>query len=761
MSNVYDKEKKDVTCPCGDEAHNNLEDWYTNYLRSSGGEKAPYKDKFDQDVLEARIQSLLPQVPVTNDYCPSCSRLLENWPEVIRQVPEHHPEEFSKPYQQPHFKDPLEFESGYRNGCKLCNLFVQCTIKRGKSLELWHRVQNRLECLGKSTVILASVRSDEGYYTLTLTWPGLKIYTWLPADPVYCVKNCDERKAFPFSYRITLIVIELFTLGENPTPLTDTAPSQLELAKKWLDACSSTHESCKPKENHQLPTRLIDISSTPICLVLSSTLSTTPRPRYATLSHCWGNGDFLKLTQDNLPQFLISIPKDKLTKTFLDAIDITRSLGLRYLWIDSLCIIQLSIPDWRRESALMASVYGGSEVTIAASGAQDGSEGCFLQPPDFVGKVRIFTPTSSTTTPNENEKEKDHWDIAPGSFYTSVVKSHLAGRAWALQERLLSPRTLFFTTTELFFECRHTSCSESFLEGLPVFQHQHIFHRDPKIALSDIWSTILRLYTSGKLSFANDKLVAISGIAEQISREREGKDSYLAGLWRSDIEVEMLWCQQHPGRRLPASAPYRAPTWSWASVDERGFCYYAPRIPESTYIHHAHVIAAHVTPLSPDQPFAEVVSGSLTLACSTMLVGKLRKIQGERFEGMDFSVTEIDVLPSSATDPSQIESFRVSPDTDEYANGKELFMVPILEVLGTGKFNKREVKGLLLEMGEKKGEFVRAGFWSCTAFDERHQKIQERFLALLEVDGVATAERVCGEVLKEVGGEERFVVTIV
>jgi hypothetical protein len=379
-------------------------------------------------------------------------------------------------------------------------------------------------------------------------------------------------------------------LGKETPPLTaDRVTSQLDSAKKWLDACSETHESCKSTEDHQLPTRLIDVGSNPINLVLSSTFTT--KPRYATLSHCWGTVDFLKLKEDSLEDFMIVIPEDMLTKTFRDAIHITRSLGLRYLWIDSLCIIQLSPLDWRSESALMSSVYGGSAITIAAAAATDGTKGCFLKPSGFVGKVHI--------EPTQNEV----WDIAPSEFYTSVAKSYLAGRAWALQERLLSPRTLHFSKTELFWECRHCDASESFPEGLPEFQQQHIFHRDHSKPLSEIWHTIVRLYTAGKLTFATDKLIAISGIAQRV--QEENGDQYLAGLWRKHIELQLLWCQQSPGSRLPKGSEYRAPSWSWASVDERGFVIYSPRVDGSRYEYYAHVIDAHVVPLGKE-PFGEL-----------------------------------------------------------------------------------------------------------------------------------------------------------
>lgn len=79
-----------------------------------------------------------------------------------------------------------------------------------------------------------------------------------------------------------------------------------------------------------------------------------------------------------------AIPEDELTKTFQDAIQIALSLGLQYLWIDSLCIIQSSPEDWAKESVLMHSVCSGSAINIAAAGAEDGTKGCFITPCQMV-----------------------------------------------------------------------------------------------------------------------------------------------------------------------------------------------------------------------------------------------------------------------------------------------------------------------------------------------------------------------------------------
>lgn len=106
----------------------------------------------------------------------------------------------------------------------------------------------------------------------------------------------------------------------------------------------------------------------------------TERPLYATLSHCWGKVPFLQLYRHNFLWFLIAIPTEHLPKTFKDALYTTKSLGLRYIWIDSLCIIQDDDSDWQREAFRVSSVYGGSHVNIAASSFSGAHEGFLGHP---------------------------------------------------------------------------------------------------------------------------------------------------------------------------------------------------------------------------------------------------------------------------------------------------------------------------------------------------------------------------------------------
>jgi hypothetical protein len=103
--------------------------------------------------------------------------------------------------------------------------------------------------------------------------------------------------------------------------------------------------------------------------------------RYNCLSYCWGQGMTLKTTQETLDLHKARIPWQSLPKTFQDAIEFTRRLGVRYIWIDSLCIIQHDKEDWERESAKMYEVYRKSYLTLAATSSANAEGGCFTHDP--------------------------------------------------------------------------------------------------------------------------------------------------------------------------------------------------------------------------------------------------------------------------------------------------------------------------------------------------------------------------------------------
>jgi hypothetical protein len=175
-------------------------------------------------------------------------------------------------------------------------------------------------------------------------------------------------------------------------------------------------------------------------------LSKGRRGRYVTLSHCWGGKEHLMTKSSNITQLLSSIDMMAVSKTVRNAIEITRKLGIQYLWVDSLCIVQDDKHDWLSEAPRMGSIYEKAYVTLAASTAANGSMG-LLAPYQSDEIVRMPCKPGDSAT--------GYMYFAPEDIHFKEVKeSPLNSRGWVMQERLLSRRTIHFAATQMYWECR-------------------------------------------------------------------------------------------------------------------------------------------------------------------------------------------------------------------------------------------------------------------------------------------------------------------
>ena len=486
--------------------------------------------------------------------------------------------------------------------------------------------------------------------------------------------------------------------------------SQFEVARRWITTCSESHSCCTEKSDCHLPTRLLAIKDDSARLVLTANLET--KPIYATLSHCWGNLEFLKLTTESFDSMVKMIQTEKLTKTFREAISFVRSIGIDYIWIDSLCIIQDSEADWEIESASMASVCRGSAITIAATGASDGTIGCFLKPQEYIGHARVEHPSKDYS---------NGWNIAQ---YCGLIKElPLGRRAWTLQERLLSPRILHFAPNEIIWECKYGDASE-YSPKITKRKFVGIYSR---------WGGIVNDYTRAQLTYSKDKLVAIAGIA--FAAYEESGDEYLAGLWRNNLEEQLLWivagqCQK--GR--PASwEPDRAPSWSWASIDGQINYRRGSRIHRDLTC--AHVLSSSLT-YAGANPYVHVTKGTLELCCKAMLSGIIQK-RHDSGRGCQF------VTSGSGTFLDILEAY---PDS-RADNDRNVFLLPILDTGSADpdqELGGRCFQGLILGPSEtKKGEFHRIGIWLLE--DRRGISKEEKAGAIWKRDGPRTLYDICLE----------------
>jgi hypothetical protein len=164
-------------------------------------------------------------------------------------------------------------------------------------------------------------------------------------------------------------------------PSRDTSSeSAIRWAKGWLDQCIGQHLRCKDEAQWALPTPVIDV--TPLNdrgdVKLVDRANRMLTERYIALSHCWGRKTIeCRTTRQTIEARKKCISFEGLPKSFRDAVTFTRGLGVRYLWIDSICIIQEDKKDLRNESSLMSHVYGNSFATLAAVHAKDCSGGLY------------------------------------------------------------------------------------------------------------------------------------------------------------------------------------------------------------------------------------------------------------------------------------------------------------------------------------------------------------------------------------------------
>lgn len=356
--------------------------------------------------------------------------------------------------------------------------------------------------------------------------------------------------------------------------------TSLTKARAWLDKCIEEHANlpggaCRQAdEDIKLPTRVIDVGVDSSIKDVKLYETGNKSGLYIALSHCWGHVQPLTTTKSTLRDRLECIPWDSLPQTFQDAITVTRQLGLRYIWIDSLCILQDDETDWMNESVKMASVYGHSHLTIAAMWATNATEGLFPREGS-----RPFPPHNlNHTLPDDvscevyARKSMDHTNLSPQRRYYPDDKDtffRLAYRGWTLQEYYLPPRLLNFCHGEVAWEClSELECCcmrqpKDFVEGTKKTFAASFKNTSQEDAIVE-WHKTVSNYTSRSFTKEQDKLPAISGLAQRFHEKIQG--AYYAGLWGCDLINELIWRPNNMNDCTKVASPYLAPSWSWVSL---------------------------------------------------------------------------------------------------------------------------------------------------------------------------------------------------
>ncbi|KAK1954558.1 HET-domain-containing protein [Colletotrichum sublineola] len=385
--------------------------------------------------------------------------------------------------------------------------------------------------------------------------------------------------------------------------------SSLGTAKQWLSTCMQNHPSCSAgSDTHFRPSRLLYIGGNANQVILHTPMDYPEMLSYMTLSHRWGEAQFIQLRQSDEQTFRQGIPWSSLPQTFKDAVRVARHLGSNYLWIDSLCIVQDSSRDWVAEAASMGNIYKNALCNIAASDALNSLEGC-LYPRNYRGLV----------------PERLVWNSPLYLVNAPSMRPHevpqLYSRAWVFQEFLLARRTLDCGRDQLYWRCDELMASEEFpipseiprnnyfysnfkfthparevlsdqadnanlklmvarMKEWEADCHQHNPFENPigkpfrKYGMtgspSIFWSKLVAQYSTMSITKEEDRLTAIAGVADAF---RPFLGEYYAGMWQYLLPQYLLWSNMPEGGfystqsscKRPSSK--RGPTWSWIALE--------------------------------------------------------------------------------------------------------------------------------------------------------------------------------------------------
>lgn len=343
-----------------------------------------------------------------------------------------------------------------------------------------------------------------------------------------------------------------------------------------MNDCEVNHLACTQRVNPGLPLRLLRVTWPTDMIEHESPhvrLEMTAPGRtyqYVALSHVWTNTKPLMTVKSNVEEYGNQVPWDQLSQAIREAVILTLALGLEYIWIDSLCIIQKDDLDWENELPRMSNIYGNAAVVFAVHG------------PDLGFHRAPVLPIRDIGRPDDNpvycRQKIDHRSI----FCAPTDAESWFGRAWCMQERIFARRILHFGgfCEELYFECNtEVSCECSRVNKTSTVTEEEgrtlkaqvtsataLIKDQPESAhighqLWRLYVTCCEDYSARGVTFATDTLPAVSALMSSLAPYF---GNYYAGLWQSHLLLCLQWealytseCSRHE--------KFVAPSFSWAS----------------------------------------------------------------------------------------------------------------------------------------------------------------------------------------------------
>ncbi|KAH8674264.1 heterokaryon incompatibility protein-domain-containing protein [Xylariales sp. PMI_506] len=337
----------------------------------------------------------------------------------------------------------------------------------------------------------------------------------------------------------------------------------LKFIKEQIAHCVGTHNCNQNNSPPLLPDRVVWIDApSPSRIQLLEPRGT--RAEYIALSYCWGT---LKSNTYLTTNASVKARKDgiefaDLPPLFQDIVTLARHLGVDYIWIDRLCIIQGSDADFAEQAPKMGDIYGNATLTLAAAtGTSENDRILGLRDKTWQAyDADINIPGIGTQKLRIRRVSHELGTEARGGDY-----GKLSTRAWTWQERLLASRTVFFTPSAIKYECRQ----HSRWEGSDVDGYGHSWSGQLEKIDYDLWMSLVEEFMSRDITRASDRLPAMTSVINRIASGRGWKSRW--GMWLDNMVENLAWrpspsrefgrhtCRINPGDY--------APTWSWVSVD--------------------------------------------------------------------------------------------------------------------------------------------------------------------------------------------------
>jgi hypothetical protein len=296
------------------------------------------------------------------------------------------------------------------------------------------------------------------------------------------------------------------------------------------------------------------------------------------LSYSWGGRKFSATTVESYERLKCGFEKEDLPIAFQEAAMIARFLNINYIWIDSLCIIQDDVNDWEEQAAQMGQIFESAAITIAASLSGSPYDSLFTRRNAKYEEFELY-----------DDLERVHDGVVFRARRKIVFGIHaktgrsrdadrLDTRAWGLQEKLLSSRLIAFTGAEIQWtcqkskvcECQRKSYTPQPLFLLPVKEAE----MKNEYGYAKAWSKIVEPYSDRNLTFPDDRLPALSGLAKKFWEVTNF--TYIAGLWQETIWYDLMWQYDTvtsstqmvdiSASHIPVATTYIGPSFSWVSA---------------------------------------------------------------------------------------------------------------------------------------------------------------------------------------------------